>query len=92
MTRLSIVSEAQGEEKRDAERRMGEIDETLEKLVTLAKKRKYISADETLASLRKQAERKMQDQATKSTINKMTQMKQRLDAQSSAVRYPAIVL
>jgi hypothetical protein len=76
----------QGEDKLDAERRMAEINETLEKLIALAKKRKYISADNTVASLRLEAEKKVQESAAKTTIAKMTQMKGRLDAQSAAVR------
>ena len=77
---------AAGEDKKEAERRMADIDETLEKLITVAKKRKYISADNTAESMRQQAERKVQDQAAKATVTKMTQMKERLDAQSAAVR------
>lgn len=76
----------QGEDKKEAESRMADIDETLQKLIAVAKKRKYISADNTVESLRQEAERKVQDQAAKATITRMTQMKQRLDTQSAAVR------
>ena len=76
----------QGDDKKEAERRMADIDETLGKLIAVAKKRKYISADNTAESLRQQAERKLQDQAAKATVSKMTQMKERLDVQSAAVR------
>jgi hypothetical protein len=77
----------QAEDKHVAELRMTDINETLEKLIALAKKRKYISADSTMDSLRLEAEKKVQESAAKATIAKMTQMKHRLDTQTAAVRF-----
>ena len=62
----------QGDDKKEAERRMADIDETLGKLIAVAKKRKYISADNTAESLRQQAERKVQDQAAKATVTRLS--------------------
>jgi hypothetical protein len=66
---------------------MEDVELTLKKLVYIATRKKYIPADSTVQTLKERVLQHKREQAAKSAVNMMTQMKQRLDNQTVAVRF-----
>lgn len=66
---------------------MAEIDETLEKLVAVAKKKGFIEPECTVQSLKEEAAKKKGEDEQGDAVSLMTTMKSNLDKQTSAVRF-----
>lgn len=82
----SLDGRVQDQEKGNAAKRMAEIDETLEKLVAVAKKKGFIDPECTVQSLKEDAAKKKSEDDQGDAVGLMTTMKQDLDKQTSAVR------
>lgn len=63
---------------------MADLDDTIEKLVAVAKRKGYVGDDTTVESLKAEAAKGKEDDA----VSLMTAMKKNLDAQTGAVRLP----
>lgn len=85
---FGMCSYIQDQEKGNAAKRMAEIDETLEKLVAVAKKKGFIDPECTVQSLKEEAAKKKSEDDQGDAVGLMTAMKQSLDKQTSAVRLP----
>ena len=81
-----MCSYVQDQEKGNAAKRMAEIDETLEKLVAVAKKKGFIDPECTVQSLKEEAAKKKNEDDQGDAVGLMTAMKQSLDKQTGAVR------
>ena len=66
--------------------RMADLDDTIEKLVAVAKRKGYIDADCTVASLKAEAAKNKDKEVQEDAVSLMTAMKKNLDAQTTAVR------
>lgn len=64
---------------------MADLDETIEKLVAVAKRKGYIDPACTVASLKAEAAKRKDAEASDDAVSLMTAMKKNLDAQTQAV-------
>lgn len=78
----------QDKETGKAATRMADLDETIEKLVGVAKRKGYIDAACTVASLKAEAAKSKEAEVADDAVSLMTAMKKNLDAQTTAVRNP----
>ena len=65
---------------------MADLDETIEKLVGVAKRKGYIGSACTVASLKAEAAKSKDGDVADDAVSLMTAMKKNLDAQTTAVR------
>ena len=65
---------------------MADLDDTIEKLVAVAKRKGYIDAECTVASLKAEAAKSKDKEVQDDAVSLMTAMKKNLDAQTTAVR------
>lgn len=78
----------QDKEAGKAASRMADLDDTIEKLVAVAKKKGYIDSACTVASLKADAAKSKEKETQDDAVSLMTAMKKNLDSQTSSVRCP----
>jgi hypothetical protein len=66
---------------------MADLDDTIEKLVAVAKRKGYIDSACTMASLKADAAKNKDKEVQDDAVSLMTAMKKNLDAQTTAVRF-----
>jgi hypothetical protein len=67
--------------------RMADLDDTIEKLVAVAKRKGYVDQDCTVESLKAEAAKGKEKEVQDDAVSLMTAMKKNLDAQTTAVRF-----